>query len=667
MAHSELLACRPVPAPSCLGRLLAVGALATLTLGLVGLAARLPPDRWLAAALAPDMRRPDELLFHYAALPRIALSLVAGAALGLAGAILSQLLRNPLAEPSTLGTSAGAGLALAAATLYAPGLLEHGRFAVALAGGLAATGAVLALAWRRRLEPVAVVLAGLVVGLACGAAGGAMALFNHEHLTAVFLWQMGALAPDGWRGVLGLSALLAAAGAGALALGRPLGALDLGAAGARAIGLPLLPLRLAGLGLAVALAAGVTAVVGVIGFVGLAAPALVRRASAGRRGPRMAASAAAGALLLGLADQAGQAAQWGLGADLPAGILTALFGAPLLLLLLLAPGVGSGAPHTPHAPAPGRRAAGATLPALAALCAAVALVALLLGRSSEGWAFAAPGDPVLGLRLPRVGAAVAAGMLLAVAGALLQRLTGNPMASPEVTGISSGAGLGALCAALVLPGLDRGDLLAGAGAGAAAAAAALLLAGRRSGFGSERLLLSGVALAAIGGAFSALVLAGNHPRLDLVLRLMAGSTYLVTAGEAAGSLLAAAAALAFLAVAARAVAVMGLGASNAQALGVPVPPARVTILLAASAATAAATLVVGPLSFAGLLAPHMARLLGLTRPLTQGIGGALIGGTLMAAADLAGRMLAFPWQIPAGLLCTLLGAPYFLWQMARRS
>jgi iron complex transport system permease protein len=274
---------------------------------------------------------------------------------------------------------------------------------------------------------------------------------------------------------------------------------------------------------------------------------------------------------------------------------------------------------------------------------------------------------VLWLRLPRVGAAVAAGMLLAVAGVLLQRLTGNPMASPEVTGISSGAGLGALCAALVLPGLDRGDLLAGAGAGAAAAAAALLLAGRRSGFGSERLLLSGVALAAIGGAFSALVLAGNHPRLDLVLRLMAGSTYLATAGEAAGSLFAAAAALAFLAMAARPVAVMGLGASNAQALGVPVPPTRLMILLAASAATAAATLVVGPLSFAGLLAPHMARLLGLTRPLAQGIGGALIGGALMAAADLAGRMLAFPWQIPAGLLCTLLGAPYFLWLMARRS
>ena len=127
-------------APLVAGGLLAMlglGAAVLTTLNLVpGLAAvRLPET-------APQIER---LVFWYSSLPRLAISLLVGAALGLAGVILQQVLRNPIAAPTTLGLSAGAGLALTLVTLFAPGLLAFGREWVAFAGSALAAAVVLAL------------------------------------------------------------------------------------------------------------------------------------------------------------------------------------------------------------------------------------------------------------------------------------------------------------------------------------------------------------------------------------------------------------------------------------------------------------------------------------------------------------------------------------------
>jgi iron complex transport system permease protein len=117
--------------------------------------------------------------------------------------------------------------------------------------------------------------------------------------------------------------------------------------------------------------------------------------------------------------------------------------------------------------------------------------------------------------------------------------------------------------------------------------------------------------------------------------------------------------------AARWLEILPLGTSSARAVGLNVGVARLMLLLLTALATAAATLVVGPLSFVGLMAPHMARLLGLQRPMVQLFGAAIIGALLMVTADWLGRSILFPWQIPAGLVATLIGAPYLLWQFRR--
>ncbi|VDY65769.1 Iron(III)-hydroxamate import system permease protein fhuB [Shimwellia blattae] len=109
-----------------------------------------------------------------------------------------------------------------------------------------------------------------------------------------------------------------------------------------------------------------------------------------------------------------------------------------------------------------------------------------------------------------------------------------------------------------------------------------------------------------------------------------------------------------------------LGGATARSVGLALTPSRMLLLCLAAVLTALATLTVGPLSFVGLMAPHITRMLGFRRALPQLVMAALIGGALMVVADWCGRMVLFPAQIPAGLLASFLGAPYFIVLLRRQ-
>jgi ABC-type Fe3+-siderophore transport system permease subunit len=141
-------------------------------------------------------------------------------------------------------------------------------------------------------------------------------------------------------------------------------------------------------------------------------------------------------------------------------------------------------------------------------------------------------DLLLPWRAPRIAAALGAGFMLATAGVVLQRLTGNAMASPELLGVSSGAALALILAAVFLPGLGRLALTGVAGLGALAALLAVLSLGRRSAFSSEHMLLAGTALTTIAGAFMVALLFSGDPRTTLLLGWLAGSTYGVSGRDA---------------------------------------------------------------------------------------------------------------------------------------
>ncbi|WP_261401774.1 iron chelate uptake ABC transporter family permease subunit [Chenggangzhangella methanolivorans] len=269
----------------------------------------------------------DQALVAYSLAPRIVVALLAGAALGLAGALMQAALDNPLAEPSTLGVFAGAQLALGLLAAFAPAVGALGREAAAVAGGGGAAALVLALGWRRKLDPATVVLCGMVVAMVASSLTAALILSRGEYLFALLIWGGGALTQEGWRGSGAIAAALAVAGVGALLLARPLAALVVGETSARGLGVSTPAIRISALALGVLLATTVAAEVGLIAFVGLAAPTFARLAGA-RSSQTLLVAPAIGAVLLWLADSLVRH----VGSDemIPTGAATAVLGAPLL-------------------------------------------------------------------------------------------------------------------------------------------------------------------------------------------------------------------------------------------------------------------------------------------------------------------------------------------------
>lgn len=655
---------QPVLSP---GRLCLLLSIALVALALGSLQAHDSLASGLRALFVAPVQDSDRLLLHYTWWPRFVVALLSGGGLALAGVLMQQVLRNPIAAPTTLGVASGANLALMAATLMAPSLLAIGREWVALAGGGLAMGLVFLLAWRRGLAPMVVVLAGLVANLYFGALGMVLLLFHQEELKGLLIWGAGSLSQSGWEGVSYLWPRLAIGSLAAWLLLRPLTILELDDASARSLGVSLKYMRLAGLGLAVFLTGCVVSAVGIIGFIGLAAPNIVRLAGARRLGERLLWSTLLGALLLAITDLLLQSVSGTLPTLLPTGAVTAALGAPLLLWLIPRLRLrGDQPPGASHAighrhPAPGRLAAG-----LAVALVAMVVVALLFGQVGSGWQWLSPSQwNVLEWRLPRVLAAAGSGLMLAVAGTLIQRLTGNPMASPEVLGISGGSAIALILAIFLLPAPGNLTLVAAGTLGALATLTILVVLNRRSGYLPERLLLTGVAITALFDAVRSIVLAGGDPRGQQVIAWLSGSTYYVDLISA--TVVIAAAALLILATLpfARWLDILPLGAATARSLGIGVDRARLALLVLVALLTACATLVVGPLSFVGLLAPHIARLLGFSRANAHLLGAALVGALLMVLADWLGRQWLFPEEIPAGLVASLIGGAYFMWGLRR--
>ena len=275
--------------------------------------------------------------------PRTLGALLAGALLGLSGALAQGLFRNPLADPYLLGSAAGAGLGvvlvLAAGGLIgqeiggaaAGALLRLGLVGAAFAGALAGMVLTLTLA-RGAGRPITLLLAGVVVGVLLTALADLVIMLSPEALRGKQVFLMGTTSFFGWPSVVVLAAALVLALPLAIRLARALDALVLGEATAASLGLPL-PQLLLVLVAVMALATGAAvAQAGLVAFVGLVAPHLVRRIVVVRHGALLALSALAGAVLLLAADVAARsviAPQ-----EVPVGVLTAVFGGSYLLLLL---------------------------------------------------------------------------------------------------------------------------------------------------------------------------------------------------------------------------------------------------------------------------------------------------------------------------------------------
>lgn len=614
--------------------------------------------------------RYSEVVFWYSWAPRFAMAVLIGLGLGLAGAALQQVLGNPLASPSTLGVEAGAQLAIAIATLYLPALLAFSSDLTAVIGGLTAIGLVIALTWKLGFSPVTVILAGLVISFFLGSLNIALMLLNGEYLGNLFIWGSGSLVQNDWSQFAALWPRVLIIGTALVLLMKPLQLLQLGAASARALGARVGQLRLLALLLIVLMTASVVSRVGMVAFVGLAAPVLARLLGARTLGQKLFWSTLLGGALLLLADTFAQwATRWADGTLVPTGTATALIGGPVILLALRGlrndrhmPGQGSG----PAQFLPARRPLTPTLITIAVLLLILIMLSLSWGPGLNGWHWRLPSDwQTIQWRAPRLLAAIAAGVALGLAGTIIQRLTGNVMASPEVLGVSGGAAVAMVLLSILGIDPSRSEQLLAGALGSAAVLITLLTLSRRHAFAGHQLLLGGVAIYVFMDAGLRLVLAGGGTEAVSLLSWMSGSTWLVTGPEAL-ILAVITGVLGLLAVAGRrALTLLPLGDSPASALGLGVERARTLLLTLAALLTAAATMVIGPLSFVGLMAPHLARVLGQQTAGRQLLAAALIGALLLVLADYLARVMLFPNQLPAGLLAALVGGAYFLWGLTR--
>ncbi|RUU40857.1 Fe(3+)-hydroxamate ABC transporter permease FhuB [Mesorhizobium sp. M6A.T.Ce.TU.002.03.1.1] len=608
----------------------------------------------------------DRVILFYSTLPRAAVAVLAGAVLGLSGLLLQRVLRNPLAEPSTLGISAGAQLAMTAASVYAPFLMERSQGTVAFAGGTAAVLLVLSLTWRRGLEPVSVVLAGMMVALTASAISAALILANGDYLFSLFIWGGGSLVQQDWGPPIALSTRLAVGAGAALLLLRPLTILGLDDASARSLGIARHTSRFLVIALAVWMATTVVAEVGVIGFVGLAAPALATLSGARSLGQKLLAAPLIGAILLWLTDGLVQLAAGAGGERIPTGAGTALLGGPVLLWLLPRLRLLEWPSLNTSGTSP--RKAGRFITLLLLLLTLVAaVVALVVGRGPAGWSIAG-GEMLADLaawRAPRIGVAAAAGAMLAVAGVVIQRITGNPLASPEVLGVGTGAGAGLTAVLMVSATAGLGWQLAGSVFGSLAVLIAMLTIAARAKFGSERLLLAGIAMSALCSAVITATIAMGNSQSYVLLRWLSGSTSQATGADAWVALACLMLLTLPLFLAARWLDILPLGEDTARGLGLPIAGGRLTLIVLAAILTALAAMFVGPLSFVGLIAPHLARLIGFARARLHLAGAVLVGALLMIVSDWLSRMVAFPYELPVGLFASLLGGPYLVHLLAK--
>lgn len=615
-------------------------------------------------------------------LPRLAAAVTVGFALGVAGALFQSISRNALASPDTLAVTAGAFLAVAVVAAFGLAVPLWASGAVAFAGGLVAAGLVLGLAGGAGTSTTRVVLAGSAVALALQAFTSALLLLFAQETTGLYAWAGGSLSQLGLGAFHQALPVVLGATAVGLVLARRLDLLGMGDDAASVLGVPVRSTRAIATIAAVLLTAAAVTLAGPIGFVGLFAPVIARLLARPvpalhRHAVLLPASGLIGALSVVVADLVLRAV---LGAGdavmVPTGVATTLVGAGVLIALARR-GRDSGPTREPPGTRVPPRVRGRFVVVLC--CCGVAVVLTVVTGLLAGYTWLRTGDLALWLngsappaiqfaldeRAPRIVAAVLAGAALALSGSIVQSACRNPLAEPGILGITGGAGLAAVV-------VVTGGLAGVAGMTAAAIVGALLAfalvygTAWRRGLDADRLVLVGIGVWAGTGALTTFLLVRANPwDTPRIFTWLSGTTY----GRAWADLAPVAAclllALPLAVVARRELDLLALDEDTPRLVGVRLERVRLLLLTLAAVLAATSVSAVGVVVFVGLICPHAARAL---------VGGqharvipvaVLLGAVLLGVADTIGRTVVAPAQLPAGVVVSALGAPYFVYLLAR--
>ncbi|KIP77422.1 Fe3+-siderophore ABC transporter permease [Vibrio harveyi] len=600
----------------------------------------------------------------YVNLPRLVMAILVGGTLGTIGSLFQQLTQNHMMSPLTLGTSSGAWLGLVILNVAAPMLVAQYSVWFALIGALLAMGLIVSIVGIKNMSGLPIVLAGMAVNLLLGAFATAIILLNDQYAQNLFVWGAGDLGQNGWEQVLWLMPKLLPIFAIFLLAPRVLTLLSIGTEGAAARGLNIGTTFFVLMVIGVWLVSVSITSVGVISFIGLIAPNIARHLGFLKAKSELIASCVLGALLLCMTDSlAIFLAQWSLDM-IPTGTATAVIGAPALIIIARKQMSAQdqlffSMPKGPKFISP------LAYFLLGAMISGLLALSTLSQPSSDMSYFIIPDAFEWSIRWPRMLTAIFAGGGLAVAGVILQRLVYNPLASPDILGVSAGAVL-----ALIFSSLFMGYSIHSlspwvAFLGSAIALCLLLFLGKKHQFAPSILILTGISLTAVLEALVQFSLTRVGEGKYTLLAWLAGSTYRVEPDAAMIMAIVITVCIGVALLLSRWVTLIATGRQFASARGLNINIAYVALLCIVAILCSMVTTTMGPVAFVGLLAPHIAAMVGARLVREQILLSFLIGAALMLFADWLGQVVVCPAQLAAGTLVSIIGGSYFIFLLLK--
>lgn len=303
-----------------------VGVVASVAQG----AAVIPPGQVLSILWNPTAQTADQIVWNLR-LPRALTGAMVGSNLAVAGAILQAVMRNPLADPHIIGISAGAGITGIVVLVLFPAM-TYLMTPVAFLGAMAAAGAIYALAWKNGIKPVRIILAGVAVSAFLSAGISGILVFYSDRVHGALLWMVGGFSAASWNEAAVVAPYWCAGLLLALIGAYYLNVLQLGDDMARALGLNIELARVLLTAVAALLAASSVSVAGLLGFVGLVVPHMVRLLVGTNYSYIIPGSALLGMAVVTLSDTLARVLFAPV--ELPAGLIMAFIGAPFFLFLL---------------------------------------------------------------------------------------------------------------------------------------------------------------------------------------------------------------------------------------------------------------------------------------------------------------------------------------------
>lgn len=596
----------------------------------------------------------SDRLYIFQTIPRTVIAILVGAGMAVSGWLIQKSLQNPFASPTTLGINAGAAVGLIIGQLVLGNIQPWQLPVFAFAGAMTTSLLVYRLSNWLGSGALNTVLVGMAVALALGALSSGFMLFYENRLDGMYLWGAGSLHHVELKDLQFYGFALIIVLLMSLPLGRSLALFDLGEQRAFTLGIAVDRVRMLSLVLATLIAAVCVSLVGVLSFVGLVSPHITRFLNVKSPALQLTATAWTGATLLLLADLLARTIG-GHDFPVPTGAMTTLVGGPVLIFFLFR--LSKQRIKVPEIREVGIRALTNFNPIFVVVGLLAFLIMLLVVFVFNGDSSNAMSDS---FQTYRAFVTITGGAALACSGLIFQGVMKNPLASPDISGVTT---VGILVTVIILsfiPGLTRIEFAISSVVGSLLLVPVFYLLIRRPGFSPSHIALVGMSTAAVATTLNTLLLTLGASQSSDLLTWMSGTTYGVTEKELGFLLLIALPLILWTARESRLLDVVQLGNEVAHALGVSYRRQGLLLLVLASSMAAVSVAIIGGISFIGLMAPHLARILGFSNHRQLILGSTVIGATLLFSADLISQNIMYPFELPTGIATAIIGGAYFV-------